>query len=140
MMCCSRKVERCSNGRKGNNKGAHSGGVAEFRVHTPLRVALHILLIFVALVCLVRLLHRGDIGIGRRFSDRQKKNKLAPSRVPFKKVEGVAAPKKIESIYAGGSSTFAMDADGKAWFWGPNNYNQSGRPNATDKSEGQAKS
>jgi len=68
----------------------------------------------------------GDIGIGRRFSDRTKKTKLAPRSVSFKKVAGVPAPKKIEAIYAGGHSCFALDKDGKAWFWGPNNYNQGG--------------
>jgi len=60
----------------------------------------------------------GDIGIGRRFSDRQKKNKLAPSRVAFKRSGGVAPPKKLTAVYAGGHSTFALDEQGTAWFWG----------------------
>jgi hypothetical protein len=71
----------------------------------------------------------GDIGIGRRFSDRQKKNKLTPSRVTFKRVGTNKPPKKIVSVYAGGHSTFALDEEGTAWFWGPNNYSQGGRSN-----------
>jgi alpha-tubulin suppressor-like RCC1 family protein len=69
----------------------------------------------------------GDIGIGRRFSDRHKKNKLTPSRVVFKSAGGRAAPKRIVSVFAGGHSTFALDEIGTAWFWGPNNYSQVGK-------------
>ena len=71
----------------------------------------------------------GDIGIGRRFNDRHKKNKLTPQRVTIKRAGGVVAPKRITAVYAGGHSTFAVDEQGQAWFWGPNNYNQSGRAN-----------
>lgn len=70
----------------------------------------------------------GDIGIGRRFSERHKKNKLTPSRVFFKRANGVSPPKRIEAVFAGGHSNFALDSDGMAWFWGPNNYGQGGRP------------
>lgn len=74
----------------------------------------------------------GDIGIGRRFSDRKKKTKLQPSRVLFKKSGQTAAPKKIVKIFAGGHSSYALDENGVAWFWGPNNYHQSGLPNVDE--------
>jgi hypothetical protein len=68
----------------------------------------------------------GDIGIGRRFSDRKKKNKLTPSPVLFKRVGDKVPPKRLASVWAGGHSTFALDEEGTAFFWGPNNYNQVG--------------
>ena len=60
----------------------------------------------------------GDIGIGKRMSDRKKKAKLNPTRVVFKKSKGVNAPKRFEQVFAGGHSNFALDANGTAWFWG----------------------
>jgi len=75
----------------------------------------------------------GDIGIGRRFSDRMKRTKLVPQRVAFKRSpldeKKTAPPKKVTAVFAGGHSTFALDEQGTAWFWGPNNYSQGGRPN-----------
>lgn len=66
----------------------------------------------------------GDIGIGRRFSDRKKKTKLTPSRVLFKKSGSIPAPKKLVRVYAGGHCSYALDENGQAWFWGPNNYSR----------------
>lgn len=66
----------------------------------------------------------GDIGIGRRFSDRKKKTKLTPSRVLFKKSGATPAPKKLVRVYAGGHCSYALDEHGQAWCFGPNNYNR----------------
>ena len=71
----------------------------------------------------------GDIGIGRRFSDRKKKTKLTPSRVLFKKSGSTPAPKRLVRVYAGGHCSYALDENGQAWCWGPNNYNQLGLKN-----------
>ena len=98
------------------------------RAHGHMRFAIRLmflsLLCLCACVCVCSVYQWGDIGIGRRFSDRHKKNKLTPSRVVFKRAGGVAPPKRIEQVFAGGHSNFALDSEGTAWFWGPNNYNQ----------------
>lgn len=67
----------------------------------------------------------GDIGFGNRSSARNKKIKLVPSRVLFKKQASVKAP-HVVNVFAGGYSSFALDEDGTVWTWGPNNYSQTG--------------
>lgn len=80
----------------------------------------------------------GDIGIGRRFSDRKKKSKLTPQRVVFKKVGSTLAP-KIVKIFAGGHSSYALDTNGVAWFWGSqNNNNQHTIPTTIQTSRARA--
>jgi len=71
----------------------------------------------------------GDIGIGRRGSDRTKKSRLQPSRVTFKKTGKTAKPRSMTKVFAGGHTSFAVSEEGKVWVWGPNNYFQCGVPN-----------
>jgi len=68
----------------------------------------------------------GDIGLGRRMSARNKQSsKLRPQLVRFIDVRDAASPDVVR-VFAGGHSSFVLDAHGTAWAWGPCNYNQLG--------------
>jgi alpha-tubulin suppressor-like RCC1 family protein len=69
----------------------------------------------------------GDIGLGRRMSARNKQtSKLVPQLVRFIRPGGNKALSPMVRVFAGGHSSFALDARGTAWAWGPCNYGQLG--------------
>lgn len=53
----------------------------------------------------------GDIGLGRRSSDRKKKTKLRPRTVTLKKQGSVAKP-EVAAVFAGGATSFVVDRAG----------------------------
>lgn len=67
----------------------------------------------------------GDTGNDRRISGRLSGQRMTPHRVLFRG-HGDVHPAQIKRIYAGGYSSFAVDAAGVVWGWGPNNYCQIG--------------
>jgi hypothetical protein len=70
----------------------------------------------------------GDIGNGQRSNVRQNTNKLTPRRVMFRGIKKGSdiAKAPMKRIFCGGYSSFALDANGVLWVWGPNNFGQMG--------------
>jgi regulator of chromosome condensation len=79
------------------------------------------------LVCLDNgeLYQWGDVGMGRRQSRRTRGERLSPHIVRVK--HGRKNVRCVE-VFAGGNSSFALDAQGCVYAWGPNNYGQAGLP------------
>ena len=76
-----------------------------------------------------QVLQWGDVGHGQRSGERHKRSKLSPSPVLIRRRgggRGAATAVKIEKVFAGGASSFAVTADGHVFSWGPNNYSQTG--------------